>query len=275
VGDASEVQLPEPEVLPWRRRGPRPKAGAAFRSPAVRRLLDAPDGARGDLVVPFSSIRRAIAGNLVRAKATAAHAFVGIEAHYTAVERVRARTGLHFLPFVGRAVIDALAEFPRLNGIVGEDHLVVSERVHLGIAVDLDFHGLVVPVIRDASGLSLVALGRAITDTARRAHARDLHPDDLAGGTFTITNPGPMGSDLSVPIINVPQVAVLATDTVRRRLVVVPDPNGEPGRDALAVRPVGRLGLSFDHRAVDGAYAAAFLARVAAILATRDWSAEI
>jgi 2-oxoglutarate dehydrogenase E2 component (dihydrolipoamide succinyltransferase) len=140
--------------------------------------------------------------------------------------------------------------------------------VHLGIAVDLDFKGLVVPVIRDADGLRLRALADAIRDIATRARSRQLKPDDLAGGTFTITNPGASGTWISFPIINRPQVGILATDGVSKQVVA-----GADGR--LGIAPIGHLCLAFDHRALDGAYAGAFLRRVQQIVETRDWLSEL
>jgi len=144
----------------------------------------------------------------------------------------------------------------------------VHPAVHLGIAVDLDFRGLVVPVVHDADGLRLRALADAIRDLARRARARQLGPDDLAGGTFTVTNPGASGTWISFPVINRPQVGILATDGVSKQ--VVADATGR-----LRVAPIGHLCCSFDHRALDGAYASAFLRRVQTIVETRDWSTEL
>jgi 2-oxoisovalerate dehydrogenase E1 component len=222
----------------------------------------------GDRVVPFSNIRRRTAEHMVRSQATSAHAFISTEVDYGAVDRVRRAAGLTYLPFVMRAVVDALGEFPSVNASVGDDELHVHPDIHLGVAVDLDFAGLVVPVIKDAAAKDLRALGAAVADLGTRARAKRLTAADLEGGTFTLTNPGPAGTALSVPVINQPQVAILSTDGVRPRPVA--DADG-----AIRVRPVGVLGLSFDHRAFDGAYAAAFLARIRDVLQTRDWSTEV
>jgi len=207
---------------------------------------------------------------------------VVIEVDYEAVEQVRlparasfkAEEGvsLNYLPFIARAVIDAIREFPRVNASVGDDVLVVHHDVHLGIAVDLDFEGLMAPVVHSADGKRIRALAREIADLAARARGRKLGPDDIAGGTITITNPGPFGTLLTAPIINQPQVAIVSTDGVKKRPVVVPLPDGT---DAIAIHPVGNLAISFDHRAIDGAYAAAFLAKTKEILETRDWAAEL
>jgi 2-oxoglutarate dehydrogenase E2 component (dihydrolipoamide succinyltransferase) len=159
-----------------------------------------------------------------------------------------------------------------VNASVGDDTLVVHRRVHLGFAVDLNFEGLIVPVVRDADGKRLTAIARGLADLAARARSRELTADDISGGTFTITNPGPFGTFLTAPVINQPQVAILSTDGVRKRPVAVEQPDGS---DAVAIHPVGNLALSFDHRAFDGAYASAFLGRCRQILETRDWSQEL
>lgn len=236
----------------------------------------------GDEVVPFSTIRRLTAEHMVRSLATSAHTLVVIDVDYENVERSRRAAEaaaaycegvkLSFLPFVARAVIDAIEDFPRINAVVGDDHLVIRRRVNLGIAVDLDFEGLIVPVVHDADTLRLPALAAAFTDVARRARDRRLAPTDIADGTFTITNAGGYGTLITGPIINQPQVAILSTDGVRMSPVAIALPDGGHG---VAVHPVGNLALSFDHRANDGAYASAFLARVKEILETRTWTDEL
>lgn len=235
-----------------------------------------------DTLVPFTPMRRRIAENLKASRATAAHAFCAVEADFDRVDRVRLAHraswrelegfALTYLPFVARAAVTALAEFPHLNASVADDALLVHHDIHLGIAVDLQFEGLIVPVIRDAQTMTFRELAREISQIAERARAGRLRPDDVAAGTFTITNPGPSGTLLSVPIINQPQVAILATDTVRRRPVMVPTADGGEG---ITIHPVGLLGLSFDHRAVDGLYATSFLSRVAQILQASDWEHEL
>jgi len=159
-----------------------------------------------------------------------------------------------------------------VNASVGDGKLLVHHDVHLGIAVDLDHQGLIVPVVRAAQDKRLVALAKEIADLAARARAKRLPPDDVTGGTFTITNPGPSGSTISAPIINQPQVAIMSTDGVKRRPVVV---ELDGGGEAIVVHAVGMLGLSFDHRAIDGAYASAFLAHVRDIIETRAWEVEL
>jgi pyruvate dehydrogenase E2 component (dihydrolipoamide acetyltransferase) len=276
-----------PETLPWRRRAERETH--AFLSPAVRNLarehgLDAAALAgrgsggrvtRADVVdaderVPFNTIRKRTAAGLLASKSTIPHALAVVAADYSAVDGARRGQHLTALPFVARAVVDALREFPLMNATTddGGASLIVHRGVHLGIAVDLDFQGLVVPVVRDADGLRLRALAAAIRDVAQRARSRKLGPDDLAGGTFTITNPGASGTWISFPVINRPQVAILSTDGVSKEVVA----RREGG---LGISPVGRLCCSFDHRAIDGAYAGTFLRRVREIVETRDWITEL
>jgi pyruvate dehydrogenase E2 component (dihydrolipoamide acetyltransferase) len=285
-----------PTILPWRRRAERETA--TFLSPAVRNLarehgLDAAalsgrgSGGRvtradvaeaaargvqstGDEIVPFNTVRKRTAAGLLASKATIPHALAVVATDYSAVDDARRGQRLTALPFVARAVVDALREFPMMNATTdaGGTSLILHRAVHLGIAVDLDFQGLVVPVVRDADGLRLRALASAIRAVAERARARKLGPDDLAGGTFTITNPGASGTWISFPVINRPQVAILSTDGVSKQVVA-----DDAGR--LGISPIGRLCCSFDHRAIDGAYAGTFLRRVQEIVETRDWVMEL
>jgi pyruvate/2-oxoglutarate dehydrogenase complex dihydrolipoamide acyltransferase (E2) component len=227
----------------------------------------------GPVVVPFSTVRRRTAEHMVRSKAVSPHTFMAIEVDFAAVDVARKHgTKLTYLPFIARAVVDAIAEYPHLNASVGDNELLVHPAVHLGIAVDLDADGLVVPVVRDVADKRLPAIAREISTLAARARARELGADAYAGGTFTISNPGPYGTLMTVAIINQPQVAILATDAVRPRPVAVPYPDGTYG---VTVHPVGNLGLSFDHRAIDGGYAARFLAKTKQILEQRAWLAEL
>ena len=261
--------------------GARPAPPAPARAPApaatpVRRAGGA------DEVVPFSNIRKRTAEHMVRSQATAAHVLTAIEVDFEAVDRVRnaerdafkADEGfsLTYLPFVARAAIDALRDFPHVNASVGDNALIVHRSVHLGIAVDLNFEGLIVPVIHEADGKRLRSIAREVADLATRARSKKLNADEISGSTFTITNPGGFGTFITAPVINQPQVAILSTDGVKKRPVVVELPDGS---DAIAIHPVGMLALTFDHRAFDGAYASAFLARCRDILETRDWSQEL
>lgn len=230
----------------------------------------------GDEVVEFGRARAATAGHMRQSLDTAAHALVVVPVDYASVDPVRRAAGLSFLPFVARAVVDAIREFPNVNASTDGQRLVVHREVDLGIAVDVDHDALVVPVLAGAHDLRLTAIADGIADLADRARRRRLDPTALEGGTFTLTNVGSYGTVITAPIIRAPQVAILSTDGVRRTPVAVPvDPS--PGADewAVAVHPVGNLSLSFDHRAFDGAYAAAFLARVRRIIEERDWSGEV
>jgi 2-oxoglutarate dehydrogenase E2 component (dihydrolipoamide succinyltransferase) len=261
---------------------PPPTAPAAPSPP--RQTAPAVVGADGerDTIVPFTNIRRRTAEHMVRSKHTSAHTMVAFEVDYAGVEKVRAAEknafrqaegfGLTYLPFITRAVVDALADFPKVNSSVGDDALIVHHDLNIGIAVDLDFEGLLVPVIHEADGKRLRALAREISGLAAKARSRRLTMDDISGGTFTITNAGPFGTFITVPVINQPQVAILSTDGVRKRPVVIELPDGS---DGIAVHPVGNLVLSWDHRAFDGAYAAAFVAAIKNNLETRDWSTEL
>ena len=241
-------------------------------SPAARSDAVVAEPGPDDELVPFSSARRATAEHMRRSLDTSAHAFVATEVDYAAVEAVRRRVGLSYLPFVARAVVDALGEFGHLNASVGDECLIVHPEVHLGVAVDLDGEALVVPVIREAGLLRLEALAAAMSGLAERARRRRLGLGEISGATFTLTNVGAHGTVLAIPIINQPQVAILSTDGVRPRPVACAGPDGEW---AVTVHPVGNLSLSFDHRAIDGAYAAGFLSRVRTTLETRAWTDEV
>ena len=239
-------------------------------------------GTTRDEVIPFTKIRRLTAEHMVRSKATSAHTLMVKEIDFEQVESVRARRGaafkesegfgLSYLPFNAIAVIEALRDFPRLNASVGDDELIIHHDVNLGIAVDIDSEGLVVPVIRNAELLNLKQIAGAVRDVAERARSKRLGPDELAGGTFTISNPGPFGTLLTGAVINQPQVAILSTDSVVRKPVVI---TASDGTESVGIHSVGLLALTFDHRAVDGAYAARFLNRMAEVLTTRDWNSEL
>jgi pyruvate/2-oxoglutarate dehydrogenase complex dihydrolipoamide acyltransferase (E2) component len=204
-------------------------------------------------------MRRQIGEHMKRSLETAAHCTSWIEVDMNRVEAARARLGLTALSFVARATIAALREHPALNATLEGERYTVHEAVHLGIAVSLGEDGLIVPVIQGAHELSAEGLGARIKDLARRARSRELAPDEVRGGTFTITNPGQYGTIMATPIINQPQVAILDLETVVKRPVVVTDADGN---DSIAIRPMTILGLSWDHRALDGVLAAQFLATV-------------
>jgi 2-oxoglutarate dehydrogenase E2 component (dihydrolipoamide succinyltransferase) len=219
---------------------------------------------------------------MVRSLAITPHAFSVVEVDYANVDRVRnahkaawkAAEGfsLTYLPFISRAIVDALVEFPHLNASVGDGELIVHNFVDLGIAVDMDYEGLLVPVIRNAETKRLRAIARETYDLATRARSRRLSPDEISGGTFTVSNNGSAGSVLTAAIINQPQVAIISTDAIVRRPVVVELVSGD---EVIAIHSVGNVAMSWDHRAFDGAYAANFLVKVRDILETRDWEAEL
>jgi 2-oxoglutarate dehydrogenase E2 component (dihydrolipoamide succinyltransferase) len=236
----------------------------------------------GDEVIAFSKIRKLTAEHMVRSKATSAHTLMVKEVDFETVERVRRAHGaafkategfsLTYLPFIAFATLVALREFPHLNSSVGNNELIVHHTLNLGIAVDLDTEGLVVPVVKRADSLNVSEMARTIRDLASRARTKALSVDDMSGGTFTITNPGPYGTLITGAVINQPQVAILSTDGVARKPVVV---TGADGSEAIAIHSVGMVALTFDHRAIDGAYAARFLARLAQLLQESDWASRL
>lgn len=264
--------------------GPSPAARVTAGAGSLRadRPRPQPRTGTGDTVEPFNNIRRRTAEHMLASVATSAHAVTVVEVDYESVERVRALRGaewaeregfgLTYLPFISRAVVLALADFPHINASVGDGELLVHNYVNLGIAVDVNFEGMLVPVIHDADGLTVAQLARAEHDLASGARQLQLSADDISGATFTISNSGSFGTHLMIPIINQPQVAVLSTDGISRRPVVVTGPDGS---EAIAIHSVGLLAMAWDHRAFDGAYAAAFLAEVREIIEARDWDAEL
>ena len=255
-----------------------PDAPAATSAPAPTRS----GPTARDEVLPFTNIRRRTAEHMVRSKATSAHTLMVKEVDYERVEQVRRAHGgrfkveegfsLSYLPFAALASVEALAEFPHLNASVGDDALIIHHDINLGIAVDLEHEGLIVPVVHNAEELNLRGMARRIRDVAERARTKRLSLDDISGGTFSITNAGPFGTLITGAIINQPQVAILSTDGVARRPVVVELPDGT---ESIAIHSVGLAAMTFDHRAVDGAYVARFLARLSEILNERDWAGEL
>lgn len=231
--------------------------------------------------IPFNRIRKLTADHMVASKATSPHVLQAVEVDFAGVERVRkavkeswkARHGysLTYLPFIAHSVCAALREFPHANASVGDNELILHGEVNLAIAIDLGPDGLVAPVIRSADKMDLAQLAASIADLASRARSNRLKPDDLSGGTYTLSNSGTFGTLITAPIINQPQVAILSTDGVRKKPVVIEHPDG----DSIAIRPVGILAQSFDHRAIDGAYSAAFLDRLRKLLEQTDWFREV
>ena len=267
--DAPASSAPVAPVVPV---APAPVAPA----PAVR------VGGERETVIALSKIRKLTGAHMVGSKATSPHAFSVVEVDYANVDKVRSSVreswksqegfSLTYLPFISRALVDALVDFPHMNASIEGDNLVIHQFVDLGIAVDLDYQGLLVPVVRSADAKRIRAIAREINDLATRARSRKLSPDEIQGATFTITNNGSAGSVLTMPIINQPQVAILSTDAIVRKPVVV---TATDGSESIAIHPVGYLSMAWDHRAFDGAYAGRFLARIKEILETQDWSAEL
>ena len=224
-----------------------------------------------DRVEPMSRMTSLIADHMILSRRTAAHVHSCFEVDYTRIDQLRERNRgtwaeqgvrVNYTAFVALAAAQALREFPQLNASVSGDSIIYRGAINLGFAVALD-QGLIVPVIRDADGLSLVELARAIQDIATRARDRRLAPEEVQGGTFTITNPGVFGTIVGFPILNQPQVGILGMGVVEKRAVVV---DGERGDDAIVVRRRGFLSLGFDHRLVNGADADRFTGRIKQIL---------
>jgi 2-oxoglutarate dehydrogenase E2 component (dihydrolipoamide succinyltransferase) len=251
-------------------------------APAPRGVAPRVVAGNRDEVVALSKIRQATGIHTLMSKDAIPAAFSVVEVDFANVDSTRLRLkeefkategfSLTYLPFIARAVVDAIKEFPHMNSSVGESELIIHKYVDLGIAIDLDYQGLLAPVIRDADEKRLRAIAREVNDLAVRARSRQLSPMEISGGTFTITNNGSSGSVLTMPIINQPQVAILSTDAVKKKPVVIEIPGGG---ESIAIHPVGNLAMAWDHRAFDGAYAANFLVKVKTILETRDWSSEV
>ena len=257
---------------------------AQVAAPVATAAAPVPTAAAGDRdsSVKLSKIRKLTGSHMIMSKGVSPHAFSVVEVDFANVDVTRNKVkgewkaaegfSITYLPFITRAVVEALHEFPHLNASVSDTELIVHNFIDIGIAVDLDFQGLLVPVVRSAETKRLRALAQEINDLAGRARSRKLSPDEISGGTFTISNNGSAGSVLTMPIINQPQVAILSTDAIVRKPVVAVLPDGG---EAIVIHPVGNLAMSWDHRAFDGAYAAGFLVKVKQVLETRDWSAEL
>jgi 2-oxoglutarate dehydrogenase E2 component (dihydrolipoamide succinyltransferase) len=279
--ESGPVKEPEPEAekAPQAELAPEPATKPA-QAPAPK----APQPATGSEEVELDRIRIRTAQNLIKSKQTAAHVWTSVEVDFERVERVRQAHkaafkesegfSLTYLPFIARAVIDALKAYPVVNSsfYLEEKKAVFHKAVNLGIAVDLNEKGLVVGGVPNADGLRMVGLARSVKELADKARGPGLDIDDITGSTFTITNPGPFGSFMSAPIINVPNVAILSTDTVAKRPTVVTSADGQ---DLIAIRHIGYLGLTWDHRAFDGSTAVLFLARIKENIETWDWEQEL
>ena len=239
---------------------------------------DEPKFIDGKSIIPFSRIRQVTAEHMVRSKTISPHVNQGIEVDFSKVDSARKSTSsdwkeregfsLTYLPFIIKALCGALADFPNLNSHIEENNLIVFKDVQLAVAVDLGLEGLVTPVIRDISSLSVTEIARSVSSIASLARKGSLKPEDFKGGTYTVTNNGALGTLYTTPIINQPQVGVLSVDGVAKRPIVV-DRDGE---DNIVVRPIGVITQAFDHRAIDGAYSAAFLKRLKDIIENHDWT---
>jgi pyruvate/2-oxoglutarate dehydrogenase complex dihydrolipoamide acyltransferase (E2) component len=227
---------------------PEPAAPAPAPAPAA----EVAAGSSG----PLSRMRQSIGRHMLESLQTAATCTTVVEVDMTRIETLRKQQRITGLAYIARATIETLREYPQINATLEGETYTTYEGVHLGIAVSLGEGGLIVPVIRDAQNLSVEGLAAAIKDLARRARANALTPDEVRGGSFTITNPGGYGSILATPVINQPQVAILDTEAVVKRPVVITD---EHGSDSIAIRSMMYLPMSWDHRALDGALAAQFL----------------
>ncbi len=240
----------------------------------------APASSVGSERIPFDRVRKVTAAHMVKSKATSPHVLQTIDADFLGVDISRLKrkaswksdTGysLSYLPYVARAICLAIKDFPRVNASVDGDALLVHSNINLAIAIDLNHEGLVAAVTRNAGDLSVSKLAMSFNDLITRAKSNKLKPDDLQGGTYTLSNPGPFGTLFTAPIINQPQVGILSMDAVKKRPHVIETAGG----DSIAIRPVGILAHSFDHRAVDGAYSAAYLSRLKSIIEDTDWDSE-
>jgi 2-oxoglutarate dehydrogenase E2 component (dihydrolipoamide succinyltransferase) len=259
AGPAAPAPPAPAEAPPAAPSAPPPPAPAAP-TPAI------PAGA-GEIVEPMSAMRRGVAEHMRRSLDTSAHVTTVFEVDLTKVVNIRQKlkpefqksygVNLTYLAFIARATVAAIQNWPWVNGEIRGDSIVRKQFVNLGIAVALEGgKGLIVPVIRNAEGLNLLGIARAIADLAERARTKKLMPDDVQGGSFTITNPGGWGAIIGTPIISQPQVAILDVEALVKRPVVIEDENGN---DAIAIRSMMNLCLSYDHRLVDGAYAAQFM----------------
>lgn len=230
-------------------------------------------------IVPMTVMRKKIAEHMILSQRTSAHVTTVFEIDMTRVAELRRelreefekRHGIHltYLPFITKATIDALKAFPLLNASVAEDKIIYHKDINIGIAVALDW-GLIVPVIKNADEKSLVGLAKAIADLAARARSKQLKPEEVQGGTFTITNPGLFGSLFGTPIINQPQVAILGVGQIAKRPVVIETDSG----DALAIRSTAYFALTFDHRLIDGAVADQFMSHIKRALEKFDATRE-
>jgi 2-oxoglutarate dehydrogenase E2 component (dihydrolipoamide succinyltransferase)/2-oxoisovalerate dehydrogenase E2 component (dihydrolipoyl transacylase) len=213
-------------------------------------------------ILPLTQMRKTIAERMVRSRQTSAHVTTFFEADFSGVAKFREGRSLTYLPFVIRATTRAIRDLPIVNAAWSEEGIIIKKDIHVGIATALE-EGLLVPVVRHADQKGLTQLANEVADLAERARSKKLSPEEVQGGTFTITNHGGFGSLFSTPIIHQPQIAILGVGAVQKRAVVM--------NDAIAIRPMGYLSLSFDHRVIDGATADQFMAKVKGYLEQSRW----
>ena len=267
VPPAREAARTEPAAA----RAPQPLAAPAVHANEV----GPPPFAEGDRyeIEPMSVMRRRIAERMVESRHISAHVTSFMEVDFTETAKLRdklksefaERDGvrLTFMPFVIKAVIEGIKKWPIVNSSVWGDQIVYKKDINIGVAVALDW-GLIVPVVRQADEKSVLGLARIVNELGDRARTKQLKPDEVQGGTFTITNPGVFGGLVGTPIINQPQVAILGVGVIKKRPVVI--------NDAIAIRQIGYFGLSFDHRVIDGAVADQFLASVRDVIESASYN---
>jgi len=271
TGTGRDSRIKRSDVLDYLKTG-----GIPLNAPATSQAASDVIG-DGITVIPFSYRRKMTAEHMVRSKATSPHVLQAVEVDFSAVDKARKAIGpewkrregysLTYLPFIAKAVCSAIKDFPNINGHIEEERLVIFKRVNLAIAIDLNFDGLVAPVILDADLKAVTEIARSTNDLAERARADKLSPDEFANATYTISNNGSFGTLITAPIINQPQIAILSTDGITKRPIVI-EQNGE---DLIAIRPIGILAQSFDHRAIDGSYSGAFMRCMKEIIEGKNW----
>ena len=267
-GTGTGGRVTKQDVLGFVEKGapPKPTASSAPTTPAQATPARAPahpsPKQAGEEVIPLTSMRKTIAERMVASRHSAAHVVTFFEADFSGLAAFRQKHQLTYLPFIITAVTRAMKDVPLLNSSWSENGIVLRHDVHMGIAVALE-EGLLVPVIRNADKKGVTQLGKEVADLAERARAKRLNPDEVQGGTFTITNHGGTGSLFSTPIIHQPQIAILGVGAVQKRPVVI--------NDAIAIRPMAYLSLSFDHRVIDGATADQFMTKVKEYLEQSEW----
>jgi len=269
TGTGAGGRVTRKDVLDYLAKGKaaRPKATPTRPSPGAPVALHIATGhgegvGGGEQILPFTVMRKIIAERMVKSRQTSVHVATFFEADFSAIARFREGNSLTYLPFVINAVTRAIKDVPVVNSSWGEAGIVIKKDVHMGIAVALE-DGLLVPVVRHADRKGLTQLAKEVADLAERARTKKLNPEEVQGGTFTITNHGGFGSLFSTPIIHQPQIAIMGVGAVQKRPVVI--------NDAIAIRPMCYLSLSFDHRVIDGATADQFMNKVKAYLEQSPW----